>query len=167
MPMTFSATSYRDRTPYLTVVFACDSQELKTASFLDVPSSVAEIRNAVISADGLPVSEDCELRQYQCVIPYISFERFLDTRGLHAHTARNGKCACVKDKASVAAAARRETPRSGRKVHLHGRRQDDRSARVHNPGVERRVGGAPRARHAGCSAPPERARFQGGACKPA
>lgn len=78
MPMTFSATSYRDRTPYLTVVFACDSQELKTASFLDVPSSVAEIRNAVISADGLPVSEDCELRQYQCVIPYISFERFLD-----------------------------------------------------------------------------------------
>ena len=51
---------------------------MKTASFLDITSSVAAIRNAVISADGLPVSEDCELRQYQCVIPYVSFERFLD-----------------------------------------------------------------------------------------
>ena len=78
LPMTFSATTYRDKTPYLTVVFGCDSQELKTASFLDVTASVAAIRNAVISAEGLPVSEDCELRQYQCVIPYVRFERFLD-----------------------------------------------------------------------------------------
>ena len=75
--LSFSATTYSDRIPYLTVVIDCDSPEIRTASFADIPSSIAAIRDAVLSCDGLPVSEDCELRQYQCVIPYSGLGDFL------------------------------------------------------------------------------------------
>ena len=75
--LSFSATTYRDKIPYLTVVIDCDTPEMRTASFADIPSSIAAIRDAVLSCDGLPVSEDCELRQYQCVIPYSGFGDFL------------------------------------------------------------------------------------------
>lgn len=75
--VTYSSTTYQEKIPYLTFTVDCDKQIMKTASFSDVQSCITAIRNAVFASDGLPVSEQYDIRQFHCIIPYKSFEGFL------------------------------------------------------------------------------------------
>ena len=74
----FSSTTYSDKTPQLSFSINCDKQPIKTASFCDIQSSFVLIRNAVFELNGLPVSEEIETRQFQCIIPYGGLKVFFD-----------------------------------------------------------------------------------------
>ena len=74
----FSSTTYSDKTPQLSFSVNCDKQLIKTASFCDIQSSFILIRNAVFEVNGLPVSEEIETRQFQCIIPYGGLKLFFD-----------------------------------------------------------------------------------------
>ncbi len=77
LAVTYSATTYQEKVPFITFSVTCDKQVMKAASFADIAGCIAAIRNAVLDIDGLPVSEQYEIRQFQCIIPYKSFPAFL------------------------------------------------------------------------------------------
>lgn len=74
--LNFSATTYSDKTPNLSVTVNCDKQPIKNAAFCDIQKSFIEIRNSIFSVNGLPISEAIETRQYQCIIPYNGLQNF-------------------------------------------------------------------------------------------
>ena len=78
LKLNFSSTTYSDKTPQLSFSINCDKQPIKTASFCDIQSSFILIRNAVFEVNGLPVSEEIETRQFQCIIPYGGLKVFFD-----------------------------------------------------------------------------------------
>lgn len=78
LKLNFSSTTYSDKTPQLSFSINCDKQPIKTASFCDIQSSFILIRNAVFEVNGLPVSEELETRQLQCIIPYVGLKVFFD-----------------------------------------------------------------------------------------
>lgn len=77
IPVIFSSTTYQDKIPFLTFSVTCDKQLMKSASFADVQNGIAALRNAVFAVDGLPISEQYEIKQFQFIIPYKSFDDFL------------------------------------------------------------------------------------------
>ena len=76
LKLNFSSTTYSEKTPQLSFSVNCDKQLIKTASFCDIQSSFIQIRNSIFSVKGLPVSEEIETRQYQCIIPYNGLNTF-------------------------------------------------------------------------------------------
>jgi hypothetical protein len=76
LKLNFSATTYSDKTPNLSVTVNCDKQPIKTAAFCDIQKAFIEIRNSIFSVNGLPISEAIETRQYQCIVPYNGLQKF-------------------------------------------------------------------------------------------
>lgn len=78
LEINFSATTYSNKIPNLSFTVHCDKQSIKTASFCDIQTGLTAIRNAIFSVNGLPISEEIETRQYQCIIPYNSLSAFFN-----------------------------------------------------------------------------------------
>ncbi len=78
LKLNFSATTYSENTPNLSVTINCDKQPIKNAAFCDIQNSFIEIRNSIFSVHGLPISEAIETRQYQCIVPYNGLQKFFE-----------------------------------------------------------------------------------------